>query len=334
VAVYTHLEDRVIRQQVRSFRLGELIKYRGVPAGTINTIYELVTTRGHFILRILENRALADALFEETLLGHLFDRGLPVPRMVNGRKGSVVSLAARQQLSVFEFIQGRELAVFEVGASHARQIGAFLGKMHVASRSLGRRRRNRFAPERMQMIAGKCQDAARREPERLSMQDVELLRGELARHDWSGDELPTGVVHGDLFIDNARFVRGRLAGVLDFEMASTGPFAYDIAVAIGDWAFVHDRLDLERAAAIVAGYEAERPLSNRERVALYDLCRFSAARFAMTRFYDFEVRTRPDAQRLYKDYHHFMQRLGVLRALGGASFRQAVFERADAVTSR
>jgi homoserine kinase type II len=334
MAVYTHLEDRDLRHHIRSFRLGELIKARGVSAGTINTIYELQTTRGRFILRILENRAVSEALFEEALLAHLSERELPVPKMVAGRRGSVVSIAARQQLSVFEFMPGRELGVFEVGASHARQVGAFLGKMHLAARSLGRRRRNRFAPVRMQRIAAICQKAGRREPQRLNLDDIEILRAEIGRHDFT-DELPQGVVHGDMFIDNVRFVRGKLAGVLDFEMASTGPLVYDIAVALDDWAFTHDRVDLERAAALVAGYESERPLVSRERAALYDMCRFAAARFALTRFYDFEVLTRPEATRLYKDYRHFSSRLASLRALGAVGFRNAVLERTEeAVTGR
>ena len=95
--MYTHLEDRALRRHVRSFRLGELIKARGVSAGTINTIYELVTTRGHFIMRILEDRALSDALFEEALLAHLGERELPVPRMIAGRRGSVCATVSNRR---------------------------------------------------------------------------------------------------------------------------------------------------------------------------------------------------------------------------------------------
>ena len=65
MAVYTHLNDRALRAHLRPFRVGDLVEARGVAAGTIITIYDVSTTRGHYILRILENRSGTDARFEE-----------------------------------------------------------------------------------------------------------------------------------------------------------------------------------------------------------------------------------------------------------------------------
>src|SRR6185436_11792830 len=108
-------------------------------SGTINTIYDVSTTRGRFILRILENRSPKDAEFEEALLVHLRERGLTVPRMVGaGKRGRVISIAPRQHLSVFQFLPGREIGVFEVRPEHCRQVGEFLGTMHMAARGLKR----------------------------------------------------------------------------------------------------------------------------------------------------------------------------------------------------
>ncbi|MEZ4273238.1 MAG: hypothetical protein R3C68_17920 [Myxococcota bacterium] len=71
MAVYTHLSDQAIRRHMRHFRVGEVVRAKGVAAGTINTIYDVTTTRGHFILRILEGRSTTDARYEEALLSHL-----------------------------------------------------------------------------------------------------------------------------------------------------------------------------------------------------------------------------------------------------------------------
>ena len=320
MAVYTHLTDRALRQLLRPFKLGDLIDARGISAGTRNTIYDIRAERGHFILRILENRSQLDARFEEVLLQRLGERGLPVPRMMGaGRRGFIVSIAPRQQLSIFQFLPGREVGVFEVTVDHASQVGMFLANMHQAARGLGRQRRNRFDVPHIERTLKLCQQASLPEAAR---QDVELLVNEVSRHQTPRD-LPRGVLHSDLFIDNARFQNGVLCGVIDFEMACTGPLMYDLAVAITDWAFLHDQFLPERAAALLRGYETVRPLKQQERHALYDLCRFAAARFATTRLYDFEVRRRPQAQRLYKDYRHFLQRLISLQNLrdGGAFAR-------------
>src|SRR6185312_11644456 len=127
MAVYTHLNDRALRAHLRPFRVGDLLEAKGVAAGTINTIYDVNTTRGHYILRILENRSSTDAHFEEALLKRLAERGLVVPRMIEaGKRGCVIEIAPRQMLSVFQFLPGREIGVFEVSPQHVAQVGRFL----------------------------------------------------------------------------------------------------------------------------------------------------------------------------------------------------------------
>ena len=117
-----------------------------------------------------------------------------------------------------------------------------------------------------------------------------------------------------------------MCGVLDFEMSSTAPLVYDVAVAICDWGFLQDKFVSPRVRALVDGYETIRPMRKEESAALYEMCRFAAARFAVTRFYDFEVHRRPEAQRTYKDYRHFLARLRSLMALGQDGFDRAVFD--------
>lgn len=319
MAVYTQLSEGALRRHVRLFRLGQLIGARGVSAGTINTIYDVKTTRGRYILRILEDRGRGDALFEEALLAHLWERGLPVPQMVEaGRRGRVVALNPRQQLSVFHYMPGREIAVFEVTGAHAQQVGQILAQMHLAGRSLRRRRRSRYDPARIRRILELCAEQASAAAVR---RDARTLLTEMRQHHWS-KELPRGIIHSDLFIDNVRFHEGTLCGVLDFEMACTGPFVYDLAITLCDWAFLHDAFQPELARALVRGYEKERHLERDEKAVLFRSCRNACARFAATRVYDFEVRTRPEAQRLYKDYRHFLARLRALKRLGSREFKR------------
>jgi homoserine kinase type II len=324
MAVHTHLTDRALRQHLRPFQLGELIEARGVTAGSINTIYEINTTRGHYILRILEDRSASDASFEVALLRRLADKGLMVPRLVDaGKRGFVIPIAPRQQLSVFSYLPGREIGIFEVRPEHSWQVGEFLAGMHLATRGFRRRRQNRFEPQRVAILLERCVGAV---ASSAQVRDLKTLALELVRHHFAA-ELPRGIIHGDLFVDNARFVRGKLCGVLDFEMASFGPLAYDLAVAIADWAFLHDRFIPERARALASGYQSKRPLEPVERGYLYELTRYAAMRFAASRFYDFEARSRRSPQRLYRDYRHFVARLEALRALGPQMFRDAVLGR-------
>ncbi|MEE2961229.1 MAG: homoserine kinase [Myxococcota bacterium] len=317
MAVYTPLSDSELRQYLQIFDAGELLEAQGVGAGTINTIYDVRSTQGRFIVRILEGRTRADAKFEESLLGHLRSKELRVPTMLTAcQSGKILSLGPRQQLSIFDYMNGRELAVFEISEAHVQQVGEFIADMHLACRDLQRRRRNRFGLERLRELIATCLDTPVGQMNRENL-EVMLEQLEMATFPRS---LPKGIIHGDLFVDNVRFSHGKLEGVIDFEMASSGPLIYDLAVAICDWCFMKDSFNSTLARELVRGYIHRRGLSNPERRALYGVCCFVAIRFAITRFYDFEVNVDVAATRNYKDYRHFMRRLYALKDFGREAF--------------
>src|SRR3546814_17277939 len=67
---------------------------------------------------------------------------------------------------------------------------------------------------------------------------VDAQLGALER-EWP-HSLPSGVIHADLFPDNALFRDGRISGVIDFYFACTDSFAYDLAVTHSSWCFSAD----------------------------------------------------------------------------------------------
>src|SRR5437763_17131925 len=84
-------------------------------------------------------------------------------------------------------------------------------------------------------------------------------------------DLPRGPVHADLFRDNALFENGRISGVIDFYFAGVDCLLYDLAVCANDWCLVEPaadpRLEPARARALLAAYEAVRPVIPYERTA-------------------------------------------------------------------
>jgi Ser/Thr protein kinase RdoA (MazF antagonist) len=80
---------------------------------------------------------------------------------------------------------------------------------------------------------------------------------------------------------------GKFAAAFDFYFACTDALAYDIAVALNAWCFEPDgSFNITAARALVAGYEARRPLSAAERGALPVLAHGAAMRFFLTRLHD------------------------------------------------
>lgn len=314
------LNERTLRHHLRAFRVGDLVASRGVSGGVLGMLYELNTTRGRYVMRLLDGRQPADVRFEEALLKHLAERSFPVAPLLKARhESSSVAVAKAAELSLFHPVPGRSLAAFEVSAEHARQVGAFLASMHLATKSFRRLRRSRATPL---MVARTLDRLLKRTLSDEITRDATALQVELTGH-LSQRRLPRGVVHGDLTIDHARFVHGELRSVLGFGNAAVGPLAWDIAIAICDWGFSLDRLHVDRAAALVAGYESVRELEPTERTALFDLTRYATTRSAVMHLATFEVPPRQSMLR-YRDYRHSVRRLEALRALGPQKFADKI----------
>ena len=130
----------------------------------------------------------------------------------------------------------------------------------------------------------------------------------LARQ-WPHD-LPRSVIHADLFPDNVLMLGAQVTGLIDFYFACTDITAYDVAVTHAAWCFGGDgrAFDPALSRALLAGYEAVRPLSPAERATLPILARGAAMRFLMTRAYDW-MNTPADAMVTRKDPLAFARRL-------------------------
>src|SRR6185312_7170448 len=89
--------------------------------------------------------------------------------------------------------------------------------------------------------------------------------------------LPSGLIHQDLFPDNVLVDGGgALVAVLDFEQATWGMYVYDLAVAINAWCWTGSRIHKPAVDALLAAYEALRPLDHSERTRLVDEARLGA----------------------------------------------------------
>jgi homoserine kinase type II len=116
-------------------------------------------------------------------------------------------------------------------------------------------------------------------------QELDRELAELKR-DWPRN-LPSGVIHADLFPDNVFFIGDRLSGLIDFYFACNDAFAYDLAICLNAWCFEIDgSFNITKARGLLQAYAQVRPLGAAELAALPLLARGSAMRFLLTRLYD------------------------------------------------
>jgi homoserine kinase type II len=86
---------------------------------------------------------------------------------------------------------------------------------------------------------------------------IAILREELAvaeRASATRAAATHGIIHGDLFRDNVLWDGEEIVAILDFEQASGGSLAYDLAVCINDWCWTgQPRLDLAADCSTAMG---------------------------------------------------------------------------------
>ena len=314
MAVYTTLTDAELAALLAQNDLGEPTALKGIAEGVENSNFFLATDKGRYILTIFEKRVKAEDLpFFMGLTARLAERGVAAPKPIATKAGELVTKVKGKPAAIISFLDG--VWPRNPDIAHCAAIGEALARMHVALEGFELSRANALSVDGWEALIAP----------RLAL--AEYLRAGLAsaierdvaevRAAWPKD-LPRGVIHADLFPDNALFLGDKLSGIIDFYFACTDFLAYDLAVCLNAWCFEDERdYDLARGGAMIAAYEAIRPLSEAERAALPVLARGAALRFFATRLADW-AETPEGAMVRPKSPMEYADKLAFHRAATGA----------------
>jgi homoserine kinase type II len=309
VAAYTRIGVDDAEAIARAYSLVGVTAVEPVRGGTVNSNYYVSAGGADLFLRVYEEAGPTGARFEALFASHLAARGIPTPVPLRTRAGGFFAEHAGKPVALFPRVGGFEVCQALVTPARARRVGRAVAQIHAAARDFPDRRTGRFT---LGDVVHRLDGV--REP-RLAV-TVDRLRREVDRLERVRERLlPMGPVHGDLFRDNVRWDGDEIVAVLDFESASVGSYAYDLAVVLLSWCF-SDRFVPELVAAAIEGYESVRPLEPVERAALSTEARVACVRFATTRITDVELRT-PPGGRPRKDYRRFLARLDAVDAALG-----------------
>ena len=320
VALFTRLGDAELADIAAAFELGAVHRVQPILAGTINTNFMVETDRGPWFVRINEGKSLADVAWEADLVTGLAAGGVVTPPPAVARDGRPYAPlgSTDKWVSVFPWRAGRHLGSDEITVEIAAELGAALAGLHRAGLDLPASWRRPSIYDHAHLVARHAQFATSGDP--ALARAIEVLREELAAAAAAAavrERATHGIIHGDLFRDNVLWDAGHIVAILDFEQASGGSLAYDLAVCLNDWCWNGAPL-IDAAGALLAGYQRVRPLTAADREALVIEIRAAAARFTITRITDVYLARvhNPD-----KDFRAFLARCDAWRgpALGQLS---------------
>ena len=314
MAVYTDVSEGDLEAFLGEYAIGDLLSYKGIAEGSENSNFLLHTSGGAYILTLYEKRVeAADLPFFLGLMQHLAGRGINCPLPVMRRDGQLIGRLAGRPAAIITFLEG--VWMRRPNANHCREVGRALAGLHLAGRDFPLTRPNALSVPGWRKLWESSRERAD-EVEPGLAKEVDADFAEIDRN-WPSD-LPSGVIHADLFPDNVFFIGEELSGLIDFYFACNDLYAYALATCLNAWCLEKDHaFNLTKGTALLAGYQSVRPLQPAEKAALPLLARGSALRFMLTRLYDWL--TIPDGALVQKrDPHEYIRRLRFQRRVVSA----------------
>jgi len=287
MSVYTQLSQQDIQSLLTQYNLGQLVAFEGVAAGVENTNYRLTLKKGGqetaYFLTLFETLEKGELDFFLPLLSHLQQQGCSLASPIARLNGDLVMTIKQKPAAIFNCLAGGHP---ELTVEHCDVLGEALARIHLAGKTFDQQRDNTRGFYWIQNQI-KTRNIA------VSDDDYALLQDEwqaLREHrlQWesrSQQELPVGIIHGDLFDDNALFDGDMLSGVIDFYNACSDYWCYDLAITQMAWSLSGTELEVARANALLAGYQRVRPLTEAEQKALPQFLRMAALRFWLSRLH-------------------------------------------------
>jgi homoserine kinase type II len=283
MAVYTPVSTDELGAWLTRYVLGTVHEFAPIAAGIENTNYFVTADHGRFVLTLYERLPPDELPFYLNLMAHLAHADVKAPAPQPDRSGALWSFLNGKPAGLVARLDG--VPTEHPHVAQCAAAGDALAHMHAAVADYRGRLSNRRGP-------AWWRQAARAVRPFLSTEQNALLASEIKYQSaFARSRLPRGAIHGDLFRDNVLFDGERVSGIIDFGFAATDAFAYDLAIAANDWCTVPEgqhsaALDAARCGAMVAAYQAVRPLSEDERALWPVLLRAAALRFWVSRLYD------------------------------------------------
>lgn len=281
MAAFTTFDEAALVRYLQMFGVGDLTRFEPIEQGIENSNYFVTVTQHEeereLVLTILENHSFDEVPFFSSLLTHLSHFGLPVPRPRPTLDGMTMTIFCGKPAMLVPRLEGSHLTA--VSSEHCFRVGQLMAEIHRTLTGQPWSRQNPYNSEWMFSSIASLESLEDNRRQQL----IQVAEQYEALEELS---LPRGVIHGDLFTDNALFSGEEITGIIDFYHACDDFLVQDIAITINDWCKDgNGGVSTALVDKVIEGYESVRPLEAEERELLNNFQQIGAARFALTRFF-------------------------------------------------
>jgi len=308
MAVYTKINHKNVLSLSKKFDLGEILKFKEIKQGIENTNYLLITANKKYILTIFEKRVQKkDLPFFMKLMDTLIQRNINCPKPLKDKNKKYLTLIKNKAACIVTFLDGKDKQ--NLNNKNCYDVGKNIGKLHKVSCRLKLYRKNSMSINKLHSLLKSIEFKKKViAPDLKSILKNNL--NEIIKY-WPKN-LPTTIIHGDLFIDNIFFNKNKFAGIIDFYFSCNDYSMYEIAICINALCFDKKKnkfiINNQKIKNLINGYQSIRKISLKEKNALNILCRGAALRYLLTRIYDY-FNTPKTALIKIKDPKEYIQKL-------------------------
>ena len=286
MAVYTKLNRIQIEEILSNYNLGKLESFKGIEEGIENTNYFLAVNKKKFILTLYEKRVKSDDLpFFSDLMSSLNKSSFKCPAPISNIKNKTITDFNGKKLMIVSFLEGR--AKQNLSPANCKSIGTEIAKMHDITKNFKLKRHNDLSVKSWRKlfdsVKDKCTKIHKDLPKLIEENLIDVEKN------WP-ENLPSGIIHADLFHDNIFFIQDKFSGVIDFYFSCDDFFAFEIAICFNALCFDGLKSNLSfnvtKAKNFVDGYTSVRKLTHEEMGSIKVLSQGAALRFLLTRVFD------------------------------------------------
>ncbi len=307
MAVYTKIDKKEIDKINSKFNIEKIITYQGIKKGIENTNYLLKSNNNKFILTIFEKRVSNKEIpFFMKLMDNLSKSKISCPKPLKNKDGGYLIKLKNKTACIVSFLEGKDKLT--LNSNNCYQIGKIIAQMHGVTRKMNFSRENSMGIKNLKPLLKSIKFKSKK------FSNLEkFLNNNLndVKKKWPTN-LPSGIIHADLFVDNIFFKKNQLSGIIDFYFAANDFFMYEIAICINALCFDRRnykfKINNQKIKSLIKGYESVRKISIKEKKSLNILCRGAAIRYLLTRLYDYS-NTPKTALIQIKDPNEYYQKL-------------------------
>ena len=307
MAVYTKINKKDISFINRKFITEKIINFKGIKQGIENTNYLLRSKNKKFILTIFEKRvSKKDIPFFMKLMDQLNNLEINCPKPQKNKSGGYLIKIKNKTACIVSFLEGKDKK--SLNLKNCYEIGKMIARMHLSSKKINLFRKNSMGVKYLGTLINSINIKSKKNSNKekfLQKNFKEILIK------WP-KKLPSGIIHGDLFIDNIFFKNNKLSGMIDFYFAANDYYMYEIAICINALCFDKKKskflINKKKIKNLIKGYESIKKISIIEKKSLNILCRGAAFRYYLTRLYDY-TNTPKSAFIKIKDPREYYQKL-------------------------